>query len=180
MNTKYREVEHLVHKYDTRNPYELLDAIGAVTRLTYDFDEDSLKGFATIMNGISYCVVNGNLPEHDRRIIAGHEAAHLILHRDDIMQSPAYIMQDFNLYDNSGKLEFEANSFLADFLVSDEQVMEAAAEPERDYFSIAKELYLPPQLLAFKLSSMIQRGYNLRNPALLQSRFLGKDGIWTL
>jgi len=178
MSGKYREAEYLVQKYNTRDPYELLDAINAVTRFAYDFDEDGLKGFATIMNGISYCVVNGHLPEHDRRIVAGHEAAHLVLHRDDIMQSPACALQDFNLYDNSGKLEFEANGFLADFLVSDEQVMEIATNPDSDYFSAAKELYLPPPLLAFKLHSMTKRGHNLRNPALLRSKFLGKSGMW--
>ena len=178
MATRYHEVEYLVRKYDTRNPYELLDAIGAVTRFNHDFDENGLKGFATIMNGISYCVINGNLPEYDRRIIAGHEAAHLILHKEDIANSPACTLRDFNIYYNSGKLEFEANSFLADFLVSDRQVMDVAENTDRDYFSAAKELYFPPPLLAFKLHSMISRGYDLKNPALLHSKFLGKNRMW--
>jgi len=178
MGAKYREAEFLAQKYDTRNPYELLDAIGAVTRFAYDFEEGGLKGFATIMNGSSYCVINGNLPEHDRRIVAGHEAAHLILHKDDILQFPACTLKDFALYDNSGKLEFEANSFLADFLVSDDEVSDIALSLDGDYFSAAKELYLPPQILAFKLHSMTQRGHRLSNPVLLNSKFLGKSGMW--
>lgn len=180
MDTKYSRADQFVQKYNTRNPYELLDAIGAITRFSYDFDEDGLKGFATIMNGISYCVINGKLHEHDKKIIAGHEAAHLVLHKQDIIQSPACVLRDFSIYDNSGKLEFEANSFLADFLVSDEQVLDVISNPDRDYFSAAKELYLPQQLLGFKLFSMIQRGYNIKNPALLQSKFLGKSKIWIL
>ena len=179
MNTKYREVEDLVRKYDTRNPYELLDAIGAVTRFAYDFDGDGdgLKGFATIMNGISYCVVNGNLSEDDRRIVAGHEAAHLILHRQDILNSPACSLSDFNLYDNSGKLEFEANCFLADFLVSDEDVMDIMTDPDLDYFSAARMLRLVPPLFSFKLYSMIQRGHNLKIPDFMQSKFLAKKNF---
>jgi len=173
MGAIYREAEHMAQQYDTRNPYALLDAMGAVTRITYDFEPDGLKGFATIMNGTSYATVNGNLAEQEQFIIAGHEAAHLILHRREILLSPACALKDFNLYDNSGKLEFEANSFLADFLVSDEQVMDSVTNPDRDFFSAARELHLPPPLFAFKLYSMTHRGFDVKNPANLNSKFLG-------
>ena len=178
MGAIHRKAEHIVQKYGTRNPYELLDAMGAVTRITYEFEPKGLKGFAAIMNGICYATVNGNLTEQERFIVAGHEAAHLILHRQEILLSPACALKDFNLYDNSGKLEFEANSFLADFLISDEQVMDIISNPDRDYFSAAKELFLPPPLFAFKLYSMMHRGFNVRNPACLKSDFLGKTEIW--
>jgi len=178
MRATFSEAAKAVQEYGTRNPFELLESIGAIIWITYDFEPDGLKGFATIMNDISYAGINGNLPEQDMLIAAGHEAAHLILHKNEILNSPAYSIKDFNLYDNSGKLEFEANSFLADFLVSDEQVMDVITNPDRDYFSAAKELCIPPDLLAFKLYSMIRRGFNLINPAVVQSRFLKKGGMW--
>ena len=178
MGAIYQEVEWMVYRHGTRDPFELLDAIGAVTWLSYEFEADGLKGFAAILNDIPYAMINGNLPEEERRIVAGHEAAHLILHKNEILQSPARTMRDFNLYDSSGKLEFEANSFLADFLVSDAQVMEVTQDADGDYFFTAKMLHLPPPLLTFKLRSMIQRGYDIKNPAMLQSGFLGKSGIW--
>ena len=174
MNAIYLETEYWAQNLNARDPFELLDAIGAIVRISNDFDPDGLKGFATIMNGIMYCTINGNLSKHDRRIVAGHEAAHLILHKAEILQSPACALKDFNLYDNSGRLEFEANTFLADFLVSDEDVLEAASNPDSDYFTTAKELYMPPPLLAFKLHSMMQRGLGVRNPDGLNSKFLGK------
>ena len=178
MGSIYQEVEWMVYRHGTRDPFELLDAIGAVTWLSYEFDADGLKGFAAIMNDIPYAAINGNLPAEERRIVAGHEAAHLILHKKEILQSPAGTIRDFNLYDGSGRLEFEANSFLADFLVSDEQAAEVMEEAGWDYFFTAKMLHLPPPLLTFKLRSMIQRGHDIKNPATLQSRFLGKNKVW--
>jgi len=178
MGNLYQEVEWMVYRHGTRDPFELLDAIGAVVWLSYEFDADGLKGFAAIMNDIPYAAINGNLSEEERRIVAGHEAAHLILHREEIMQSPARAIRDFNLYDGSGRLEFEANSFLADFLVSDEQVLEAMEEADGDYFFTAKLLHLPPPLLTFKINSMIRRGHDLRSPMAVQSKFLAKSEIW--
>jgi len=126
-----------------------------------------------------FAVINGNLSEHDQRIVAGHEAGHLILHKTEILSSPAQALKDFNLYDNSGRLEYQANSFLADFLVSDDDVMDALSNDDHDFFANAKELHIPPPLLAFKLHSMMKRDYKVRNPIDLQSSFLGGDkNIW--
>jgi len=173
MDNIYVQVEQLIDHYQTRDPLELLGCIGAITRISYDFAPDGLKGFATIQNGTMYAVINGHLNEYEKRIVAGHEAAHLILHQDEILHSPGKAMQDFNLFDDSGRLEHQANRFLADFLVSDDGVLEVVAQSEGEYFSTAGILYMPPALLAFKLHSMIERGFKLRNPVDLKSDFLG-------
>jgi Zn-dependent peptidase ImmA (M78 family) len=168
----YDAAERAARKYQTRNPYELLDAIGAKTRYCYEYEPDGLKGFSTILNRVMFAIINGHLNEHDQRIVAGHEAAHLILHKTEIALSPAKALKDFNLYDNSGRLEYQANSFLADFLLSDDNVLDAIANYD-SFFANARELYIPPPLLAFKLHSMMRRDYKVRNPIDLQSGFLG-------
>ena len=168
----YGAAENAAKKYQTRDPYKLLDAIGAKTRYCYEYEPDGLKGFSTILNRVMFAVINGHLNEHDQRIVAGHEAAHLIIHKREILLSPAQALKDFNLYDNSGRLEYQANSFLADFLVSDDDVMEAISNDD-NFFANARELYIPPPLLAFKLHSMMRRDYKVRNPIDLQSGFLG-------
>ena len=179
MGYVYTAAERAVKMYDTRDPYKLLDAIGAITQISYDYEPDGLKGFSTILNRVMFAVINGHLDEHDKRIVAGHEAAHLILHKNEILLSPAKALKDFNLFDNSGRLEYQANSFLADFLVSDEEVMEVLSDEYSDYFANARELYMPPHLLAFKLHSMMKRDYKVRNPIDLQSKFLGKNrSMW--
>jgi len=173
-NFIYSKVGDILKKYGTRNPYELLEAIGAVTRLSDAYPRDGLKGYCIILNRCAYAVINGKLCEADRRIAAGHEAAHLILHREQIMRSPVKALQDFNLYDSTVRVEREANSFLADFLVADEDVLEAMTAAD-DYFAAARGLSVPAPLFAFKLYSMMQRGYQVRNPVELESRFLGRQ-----
>ena len=174
----YYEAQDLAVRLGSRNPYALLDYICAVLRIVYEFDQNGLKGFVTIMNDVSYVVINGNLPELEKKIVAGHEAAHLVLHKKEILLSGAGTFKDFGLYDNSGKMEFEANSFLSDFLVSDEQVMEIILSTNTDFYSAAKQLELPPPLFSFKLYSMTRRGFKFKNPAPLKSGFLGGDYIW--
>ena len=175
MGNIFNEAEYVADKYQTRDPYKLLDAIGAIVKYEYDYQPDGLKGFAAIIKRVMFCVINGNLTEHERRIVAGHEAAHLILHRKEILQSPAKALKDFDLFNNSGRLEHQANSFLADFLVSDIEAMDAIIHAESDYFTTARELNMPPHLLAFKLYSMMHRGYSVRNPVGLDSKFLGRE-----
>jgi Zn-dependent peptidase ImmA (M78 family) len=167
----HSEAARILKKYKTRDPYELLDAIGAVTRFSSAFPRDGLKGYCTILNRCSYAVINGNLDEADLRVAAGHEAAHLVLHRRQILASPVKAMRDFDLYDSSGRAEREANSFLADFLVPDEDALDAVGAAE-DYFAAARGLSVPPPLLAFKLYSMMRRGYQMGAAIDLDSKFL--------
>lgn len=174
----YNEADGYARRFKTRNPYELLDAIGAITVFSDEYEPDGLKGFSTILGRVMFAVINSKLNEQDRRIVAGHEAAHLILHKREILLSPAKAMKDFNLFDNSGRYEHQANNFLADFLVADDEVMDIIRSNELDYFGTARELCMPPPLLAFKLYSMMQRGFAVRNPVNLTSDFLGKSGIW--
>ena len=169
----FNEVERAIKKYGTRNPFELLDAMGAVTRITHDFHRDGLKGYCAIMHRTEYVFINGNLPNAEQKVVAGHEAAHLTIHKPQIMSSPIRAMRDFNLYDNSGRIEREANSFLADFIVSDDDTLDVI-KTSYDYFSAAQELYIPAPLFAFKLYSMMRRGYDVKNPVDLDSRFLGR------
>ncbi|MDR1321183.1 MAG: ImmA/IrrE family metallo-endopeptidase [Gracilibacteraceae bacterium] len=170
----YSEVERILKKYQTRDPYDLLDAIGAVTVFSDEYRKGGLKGYSTIMNRTMYAVINAKLPSEEKKIVAGHEGGHLILHKNEMLASPVRMMRDFNIFDNSSLYEREANTFLADFLVSDDDVLAVISDEDRDYFSAARELYLPAPLFAFKLYNMMRRGYNVRSPVDLDSRFLGR------
>ena len=172
MSYIYSAAENVVKKHGTRNPFELLKCLGATVRFSYGYDPDGLKGFSTIQNRIMFVVINGNLPEAEKRIVAGHEAAHLILHKTEILSSPFRALRDFSIYDNSGRLEYEANTFLSDFLLQDGEVMDVISDTSRDFFACAGELCIPPQLLAFKLLSMKARGFDVHVPIPLQSGFM--------
>jgi hypothetical protein len=84
------------------------------------------------------------------------------------------MLKDFNLFDNSGRIDYEANFFLADFIIADEEVGVSISDSSKDFFSSAKELYIHPQLFAFKIYSMMRRGYAIHSPIDLDSRYLKK------
>ena len=172
MNYIHAAAENTAKKYGTRNPYELLKSMGVTVRFSYGYEPGGLKGFSTIQNKVMFVVINGNLTEPEKKIIAGHEAAHLILHKAEILSSPIKALRDFTIYDNSGRLEYEANTFLADFLLTDGDVMDAICEVGSDFFSCASELSVPPQLLGFKLAGMVSRGFDVHIPIPLQSGFM--------
>ena len=170
----YSEAERLAKLHGTRNPYELLDAIGAKLVFSDQYKLNGLKGFAAIINRQKFVIVNAKLDEVERMIVAGHEAGHLILHEDIIASSPAFAIKDFNVYDNTGRLELEANTFIANFLVTDNDVLESLAETDNFYIT-SKELFMPAQLLAIKMADMLRRGYAVRSPESIDSKFLGKS-----
>ena len=177
MDQIYLQAEKTVQTHGTRDPYEPLECMNVITRFSCEFAEDGLKGFSAIFNRAKYVVINSDLDEWDRKVVAGHEAAHLILHEEEILSGRSKALRDFDLWSTNGRLEYEANQFLADFLVSDERVL-SAADCYDDYCAIASELYLPQPLLAFKLHSMMCRELPVRSPVDLKSNFLARAGTW--
>ena len=170
----YWETERIYAKYKTRDPFQLLDAMGARVIFTNEYGRRGLKGYSTIMNRVKFAVINARLPRAEQKVVAGHEAGHLIIHTDEILSSPVKALRDFNMFDNSGRIEYQANLFLADFMLDDDEVMEYIDDEYMDFFSTARSLYVPPHLFAFKLYSMMRRGYEVRSPIDLDSKFLGK------
>ena len=149
------------------SPFDLLDSLGAVTVLSDKYSPDGLKGYCYFPKRTMFVVINAKLSEAEQRIVAAHEAAHVILHKDHLKIAP---MRDFYLYDMKNRLEYEANMFAADFLISDEQVRELTED--WDYFSMCKKLAVSPDLMSFKLFSMTSRGYPYTLPQNLNSTFL--------
>lgn len=165
----HREVLRVMAKYKTNDPYDLLDALGTEMRESRAYGRNGLKGYCYFSKRTIFVVLNAFLPEVEKRIVAMHEAAHVILHRDLIRVAP---MKDNVIYDMTSKTEYQANLFTADFLISDDEVDELTADEEMDYFRMCKALYVSPDLMSFKLFSMIQRGYQYKLPQGLNSTFL--------
>lgn len=78
---------------------------------------------------------------------------------------------DFVLYDSTSQYEYEANLFAAEYLLDDELVREKLSE-DTFFFSVAKELEVPPELLDFKFRILKRKGWNLESPILADSNFL--------
>lgn len=83
-------------------------------------------------------------------------------------------MKDSILYDMTGKLEYQANSFAADLLIPDAEIRSLLKEEEMDYFEACHRLDTAPDLISFKLFNLNKRNtsYNLPLPTNLNSVFL--------
>lgn len=167
----YLEAERLRTRYNTRDPFELLDSMGAVVEFTRAFPRNGLKGFCTILNRTTYVVINARLREEEQRVVAGHEAGHIVVHKDDLKIGA---FKDSDIYMAKGKKEREANFFSADFLISDNEVLNAMKACDANFFTVARTLYIPEPFFAFKLYSMVERGYSMKMPVELDSTFLAR------
>lgn len=139
--------------------------------VTESFAFSNLKGFCFLNCRTTYVVINGNLTDSEKRIVAAHELGHIVLHKDHLKLAP---MKDSILYDMTGKLEYQANSFAADLLISDAEIRSLLKEEEMDYFEACHRLDTAPDLISFKLFNLNKRNtsYNLPLPTNLNSVFL--------
>ena len=167
----YLQAEKCRKRCGSRDPFELLAAIGAEVRLSDRYPEDGLRGYCAVMNRTDYVVINGRLAEAERRVVAAHEAGHLVLHRERLKVGA---LKDMDVYNAADGMEREANLFAADFLLDDADVLEVARAQDEDFFRAARQLEIPAPFFAFKLYSMVSRGYGMSLPVQPDSVFLRK------
>lgn len=115
MNTQIqRKVRNLVRKYNTRNPYEIAEAIGAKI---YYGNLGDVAGFYQYIKRHRCIYINSNLDERIARIVMAHELGHAILHRKE----NCYFIEDQTLFFTS-RIEREANRFAAELLIPDDLI----------------------------------------------------------
>lgn len=167
----YEDAERLAKRYETRDPFELLDAMNVVVKFTDKFPKDGLKRLCTFINKTRYVVINDRLSSVEARVVAGHEAGHIIRHAAELKIGA---FQDNDIYMATGKKEREANVFAADFLIRDADVLELMQSCDSNFFNVSKALRIPAPFFAFKLYSMVERGHAMRMPVDLDSTFLAR------
>lgn len=161
-----QEIEKLKTKYQTSDPFELIDCLGI--QLLVRKDLGKLKGFYYTVCRQRYIVINGDLCSQDQRMVAAHELGHDCLHRDLAKVAP---LKDFMLYDMTSQTEYQANIFAAELLIEDQEILSCIAD-DLDYLSLCAELGYKPELVTFKLFGMVQRGHKLNLPVPPKSTFL--------
>ena len=160
-------------RFHTSDPFDLLDGMGVILMFSDAYPRDGLRGYCAVMNRIRYVVINGKQPEEEQRVVAAHEAAHLILHMD---QLKAGAMRDFGVFNVKSRLERQANFFAADFLIDDEAVLDLMQISDGDFLAVSKNLMIPAPFFEFKLWSMVSRGHSMRVPGDLNATFLKSSG----
>ncbi len=91
-----------------------------------------------------------------------------MLHRNSGVKA----FHDIGLFDESSSTEKEANLFAAEYLLDDEEVLDALNR-DTTFFTAASRLLVPVELLDFKFHVMKWKGYKLIEPPIMvQSNFL--------
>ena len=119
-----------------------------------------------------YVMINSFLSEEEQRIVAAHELGHIVLHRAQLKMAP---MKDDVLYNMIDTTEYEANLFAADLLLEDSDVAEMSKNEELNYFGFCSSLNASPELMSFKLYSLMKRGQAYHMPMEIQSNFLNES-----
>ena len=162
-------VEKLKKKYDEPDPFRLCRAMGIVLlSRSFGKDPDAVKGFFLESKRIRTITYNSDLPLVIQKIIVAHELGHAVLHRS----GGTLAFHDVTLYDSTSTYEKEANLFAAEFLLGDDDVLDALNR-DGTFFSAASELMVPAELLDFKFRVLKWKGYKMmESPVSAQSDFL--------
>ena len=153
-----QEVSRLKMKYQTDDPYEICKYLDIqVMERPMGKSPRSCKGFFLVSSRCKLIMLNSDLPDSIRRIIVSHELGHA-----------------FAMFEDTNRMEYEANVFAAEFMLSDDTVLEAL-EMQMDFYQTAKCLYVPPELLDFKLRILQCQGVKITAPYIAHGDFLKRD-----
>lgn len=144
--------EDLIARYQTRNPFELADAMGITVRLCPEFRE--LKGMYKVILEKRFVFLNANLRRREAGRVLAHEIGHDVLHRE---MGEGSIVQDYFLLDMRLRPEYEANLFAAQLLVSDEEALSLLKEG-LSVGEAAKRLRVPEEFLNLKIEILRAQG----------------------
>lgn len=162
--------DKLRRKYDTRDPYEICDALNVHIRVK-DLGTD-IKAYYFYHSRIRNIVLNSRVSGTVRRILAAHELGHDRLHKDIAMLKG---FQEVELFDMAQPTEYEANIFAAELLIDDNELLELLNDENASFFSAARELYVPAPLLDFKFRVLKHKGYRIEAPYIANGDFLKNE-----
>ncbi len=165
-----KKVAELTGKYEESEPERLAKDMGIILRFEpMGEGENACKGFFIYQSRQRVITINSSLDYDRRRIIMAHELGHAVLHKDQVRA-----FHDFSLYESSSMLEYEANLFAAELLLDDTEVARLLNEDDF-FFSAAKRLGVPAELLDFKFRIMKHKGYAVDSPINSKSNFLRRQ-----
>lgn len=136
-----KEVEKLIKKYETRDPWQL--AKDLKIRLHERKLNPLTKGaYFNPLKEVKQIVINSILDDLSKRIVLAHEIGHAVLHsKHDIC-----FIREYTLFP-TGKYEVEANKFAAELLIDD---CEKEVFLERGILGASIYLGVPQKLVEYK------------------------------
>lgn len=111
-----RLVDSLVRKYNTRNPFEIINNLNVIVVF---YPLKGVKGFYQYFQRNNIIYIDNELSENEQKVVCAHELGHMFLHK----QCNAIFM-DTRTHFVTNKYENEANTFAAELLIPDSIILE--------------------------------------------------------
>lgn len=151
-----RDVEYLVTKYNTRDPFTLCELLN-INLFQHDLGK-VLKGYYLYYNGFHNIVIDYHLDKTEQKVIIGHELGHVVEHSKI---SRAFTESRLGVDENT--LEREANLFCAELLIPDEDFIQLA-KLGYTFDAICEELNFDSWLVDLKIRMLNTKGYQFSCP----------------
>lgn len=161
-------VAHLIKKCGTRDPVDICGQLHI--RVCYK-ELGAIKAFYFYQSRIKTVVINSRISRTVGRILCAHELGHAVLHGDLATMRG---FQEMELFDSVASTEYEANLFAAELLIDDERLLALLNDGNHSFFSVAKELHVPVELIDFKFRVLKHKGYRLEPPYPARADFFKK------
>lgn len=137
------EIDYLVKKYKTRDPFELCSALGIECNIMELHPE--INGIYQYERKNQFIYINSNLETIPRIITCSHELGHARLDKN----VNCTFIKNHTLY-NMNKIERPANLFAAHLMIPDESLVFDG----QTISELAAELNVPVELVKLKLDGM--------------------------
>lgn len=111
-----KKVDRLVHKYRTRNPFEIIKNMNVILIF---YPLEGVKGFYQYFQRNNIIYIDERLSDKEKLFVCAHELGHMILHKN-----ANAIFMDSRTNLNTTKYELEADRFAINLLISDADIKE--------------------------------------------------------
>lgn len=116
MNDIRKLANSLAKKYQSRNPFEIIEGMNVILVSAPLVD---VRGFYQYFQRNNIIYIDEHLPEHEQKFVCAHELGHMLMHRGENT-----VFMDTRTYLKTTRYESEADKFAIELLISNELILE--------------------------------------------------------
>lgn len=151
-----KDVERLVRKYNTRNPFEIAEDMGIIIA---PLGSSKLAACYRCIKRNHFIFLCDKLCEEDEKNALCHELGHVLYHKSFAKGKQGLL--EFSLYDMKSQTEREANIFGVALRIDDKELLDLIHDYGYTMQQCAKALGTSEAYIAIKCDILIEQGYEL-------------------
>ncbi len=164
-----RKKANEIKKYGINDPFLLCRFLRIVLNYhNFDSGSGAIKGLYTRIAGVDLITLNADLPYSLQKVVLWHEIGHSVLHTRKTN------FAELSLGSEADQYETEANLFAAEMMIENGDIL-ALLGGRKTVNEIAGELFLPAEIIDFKLRMMKDEGIAFIDPPMTAKGNFLKD-----